>query len=323
MKKILTVITLILLIIGAAFSIQYETKKYLTLDFTPFIKEVSQNTKLIDTNLDHNQALDVIEYANKKGFKTPPILINFDTHSDIFVNTDRKKGQASDIGDWINELLAKQPEIEELYWVMPYEAANNLDLKFLFADNDLEVMEEHEEVLFGNSTNTKIKTTHFVFNPLTKKAYTQELLIDPDTYKINENSEDKELINRLFKKDISKLRKVKLITCTEKTLPDFKDKQVFLSIDADYISNSGHDTTMDFEIRKDRAAINATFYSIFKTLKEKNVKPEIISLSISPQYLPEEHHAFVNTIFNYIVRTSGKTDEISTYKNKYLNLAEY
>ncbi len=227
MKKILVVITLILLIIGAIFSIRYEQEKYLTLDFTPFIKEVNQNAKLIDANLDHNQALDVLEYANKKGIKTPNILINFDTHSDIFINTTRKKVQASNIGDWINELLAKYPEIEKVYWVMPYEAANDINLKYLFATNDLEIMEEYEEVLFGNSTNPKIKSTHFIFNPLTKKPYTQELLVDTETYKINENSEDKEFINRLFNKDISKLRKVKFVTCTEKTLPDIKDKQVF------------------------------------------------------------------------------------------------
>ena len=30
--------------------------------------------------------VDVIEYAQKQGIKSPSILINFDTHSDIYVN---------------------------------------------------------------------------------------------------------------------------------------------------------------------------------------------------------------------------------------------
>lgn len=100
-------------------------------------------------------------------------------------------------------------------------------------------------------------------------------------------------------------------------------KKVFLSIDADYTSNSGFDTAEKFSFIKSQKDIEKTFYSIFKTVNEKNMKPEIISLSLSPQYLPEFHHEYVATIFYYILRISRKEDVITTYTRKYDNDPNY
>lgn len=90
-----------------------------------------------------------------------------------------------------------------------------------------------------------------------------------------------------------------------------------LSIDADYTSNSGFDTVDDFKINKTPTGISNTFYDIFKTIKDKNIKPEIISMSLSPQYLPKKDHEFVNNLFKEIIQISGMRDEINTYKRRY------
>ena len=82
-----------------------------------------------------------------------------------------------------------------------------------------------------------------------------------------------------------------------------------MSIDADYTGNSGFDTVDDFKINKTPTGISNTFYDIFKTIKDKNIKPEIISMSLSPQYLPKKDHEFVNNLFKEIIQISTMYDE--------------
>ena len=314
--RLITIIILIVLIITATICFNKSKKDYYSLNITSNVRQVTKSAELIDINTNHNQVLDVVEYMKANKIKIPATLINFDTHSDIVLNADLSKFKEVNVASWINNLLAKYPEINEVYWVIPNEVATDKELQGFFASNNLKYIEE-PQTFFGNSTDPKMSIFHFVFNPLTKKAYEQELLIDPTTIMINENAND-ELIKKLFGKDKSKLRKIKIITCTEKTLPDLKNKDFLLSIDADYISNSGYDTVSDFKFIKTSAGVNATFYSIFETLKNKNAQPRVISLSLSPQYLPEIHHEFVTKIFGHILYVANKIDKIDKYKNKYL-----
>ena len=103
----------------------------------------------------------------------------------------------------------------------------------------------------------------------------------------------------------------------KRNIAGYGRQKVFLSIDADYTSNSGFDTVDDFKINKTPTGISNTFYDIFKTIKDKNIKPEIISMSLSPQYLPKKDHEFVNKLFKGIIQISGMRDEINIYKRKY------
>ena len=315
--KLITTIILIILIVSAVICTNINSIKNDNLDITSDVKQITKSTELIDINTDHNQVLDVAEYMRSNKIKIPSTLINFDTHSDIFINSKPLAFKESSVASWINNLLAKYPEVNEIYWVMPLEVATDIRLNFIFSDNDLAYLETPQP-LYGNSTNSEISSTHFVFNPLTQSTHTQELLVDETTGMINENTDDDKLIRNLFGKDTTELRKVKLITCTEKTLPDLKDKDILLSIDADYTSNSGFDTIENFRFIKNSTGINATFYSIFKTLKNTNAQPRIITLSLSPQYLPEIHHKYVSEIFERILYIADKQDVIKKYKNKYL-----
>ncbi|MDE6138504.1 MAG: hypothetical protein K2F57_03450, partial [Candidatus Gastranaerophilales bacterium] len=212
-KQIFTTIVVILLVV-AGIIINCKPKQDYLLQSESLIKEVTQNTKLIDLNTDHNQALDVSEYAKLHGIKIPEILVNFDTHSDIFLNYPVISEGNAGVENWINELIAKNPEIKEIYWVMPYEEAKNINLQTLFAENDYHLIPRGKaSPLYGNSMNSKIKWLHFVFTPLYKEAFTQEFLINTQTGKINEITQNKALFDYLFT-PLNQHKKVKIITCT-------------------------------------------------------------------------------------------------------------
>lgn len=318
MKKyiITATIYIIIIAIGIISTInENSNSKNFPNGFEDLVKEVVQNTQLIDINIDHNQALDVMDYAIKKDIEIPEIMINFDTHSDVFLNAPILKFYAANVENWINVYLAQNPNVKELYWVIPDEAAHHPFLQIAFARNEIADI-KNSNPLFGNSLNTDISLFYFFSHPLDKISYSQEFLIDLKTGVMNEYSRNTVLNKKIFKPNIN-YKKIKVTTCTQKTLPDFKGKNVFLSIDADYTSNSGFDTTGNFKMDKSKSAIAKNFYEIFNILKLQNANPTIISLSLSPQYLPRKHHSFVFEIFKEILRISGKNDEINTYTRRY------
>lgn len=96
-KKRITLTVIILCIIlfflaGILFFVtDYNAANDFNLDkFDKNIKEITAQTKVIDANLNHNQALDVADWAKSQGLQMPDVLINFDTHSDIYLNLDVK-----------------------------------------------------------------------------------------------------------------------------------------------------------------------------------------------------------------------------------------
>ena len=315
-SKIFIIFTLFLLIsAGITFVVYFINLKTAPKKFETAIKNITANTKLIDANTDHNQALDVSEYAKKQGLEIPEILINFDTHSDIYLNYPVIEHGEAGVENWINELIAKNPKLNEIYWVMPFEEANNSSLQTLFSEHNLKSV-KNGIPLYGNCLDEKLDYFTFVFKPLYIKEFRQNFLIEPKSGQLNEYIENS-LLNDIFFDKSKTYKKVKIITCTKQTLPDFKNRKVFLSIDADYVSNSGFDTAEDFKIVKTPEQVTKNFYSIFNTIDKKNIRPEVISLSLSPQYLPQEHHKHVQQIFNYIIKTAGMKDPISIYKRKY------
>lgn len=303
-----TIILFIILIIISAGTVFFIKNSELNPD--KYIARVVQNAKIIDANIDHNQALDVIEYAQKQGIKPPSILINFDTHSDIYVNRKISKEKGAQIEDWINEYIAKNDNVDTVYWVMPKEEALELILRYDFGEHDgIDIA--WGIPVFGNVF--KPDMVRFLFLPLTVKSYTQKFLINPKNSLMNEYVEGYEYNNLLFEEKTTKFKEVTLITCTEETLPNFKGKDVFLSIDADYMSNSGFDTGEDFEIRKTPQGLEETFLSMMKTIDKKNIRPQIISLTLSPEYLPSIHHNHVIDLFEKILIVASLPDALLTY----------
>lgn len=277
------------------------------------IQTVSKNTKLIDVNTDHNQVLDVIQYAKKNNIEIPKIIVNFDTHSDIYLN-DPGLFPDSGVEDWLNEYIAYNQKVDTLYWVLPDEEAQNSILKIIFAIKDYNIPKDNTP-LFGNSLDN-INWLYFIHKPLYKESFTQEFLLDTKTKKTNEYIEKNKLNEKLFRGKRN-YKKIKIVTCTKDSLPNLKGEKVFLSIDADYMSNSGFDTVLNFKFIKSEDDIQNTFYSIFETVKNRNIEPVIISMSLSPQYLPKLRHKFVEKMLNQTIQYSQMKDLISSYKHHY------
>lgn len=319
-KHLYIVLATILLLIFVLWIIKIAESNYIP-EYNPNelnqnIKDITSDAKIIDANLNHNQALDVAEFAKNNNIEVPSVLINFDTHSDIYLNINSATVGIR-ISNWINELLVKNPQITEIYWVMPKEEAQHIGLRILFALSDKLVFPIFgPTALYGNSLQN-ISLLKFIMTPLTKEAYTQTFLINPFG-KMNEYADNKTYkrakIN--FDNQNPNLRKIKIITCTENTLPDFQGKKVFLSIDADYLSNSGFDTIINYKNTKNQKQLNYAIFSMVKTIKEKNIKPEIINLTLSPQYLPEDKHKYVIDFYNKIFEISKQKDALQNYKNQ-------
>lgn len=305
-------VTLVILLVFIK-GITQQDKNPINLD--TMIKIITANTKVIDANEDHNQALDVSEYAKLHHIKLPKILINFDTHSDIFLNYQVINPDGAGIENWINEYVALNPEIDEIYWVMPKEEALNTDLQILFALNYIDYLENGTQY-YGNEINENLSQFKFVLQPLTQKSFVQYFLIDPKTGILNEYIENSPITPMLFKPGIN-YKLIKITACTETTLPDFSNKEVFLSIDADYISNSGFDTTQDFANNRTPQEIEKALFSMIATIYKKNIRPTIISMSLSPEYVPREDHPQIIEFFNKVFKVSNQKDILHNYKRNF------
>lgn len=268
------------------------------------IKSICKNVKIIDANIDHNQALDVIDYAKTQKVKLPKTIINFDTHSDMYVYKTINPKYGAHVYDWLNEYFAANPNAEELYWVMPLEEATDKDMQVEFtAGYDDELI----DIVQGNI----IKDEKLVNPNVHQIPYIQYFVLDTKTSYMKEVQNKKEALKFIHKNP--QYKTIKIITCTEKTLPDFKNKNVVLSIDSDYISNSGYDTTIGFSNNKNEQEIKIAISKLLSTIKNKNIRPEIISLTLSPKYVPEEDEEQMYKFMQKFIKYSGKKDVIQEY----------
>ncbi len=285
---------------------------FLYINFSPayMIKHICKNLKIIDANKDHNQALDVIEYSKKQGVEIPKTIINFDTHSDVYLFSPIDSKLGAQIYDWINEAFAKNSNTDELYWVMPEEEATNPKMQSMFIEKET----ISDIILYGNSQRNEKEV-----NPnINKYPYIQYFVVDTNTGYTKEltdkNSKPK---NYSLDPKNPKYKKIKVITCTESSLPNFKNKKVLLSIDADYITNSGYDTPLNFSNDKNPQEIEAAIYKLLKTIHKKKISPEIISLTLSPHYVPNEDVDYMLNFFDIFIEHSGKRDIIQEYTRQF------
>ena len=312
LKIIICLATVGLIAAGLLGIIKYRTEQ----KYSKIIKTATKETKLIDANYDHNQALDFSDYIKSQNLKLPKIIINFDTHSDLYINKPITIPKEEGIASWINAYLAKYPEVDELYWVMPTEEALEPELQKLFAQHNIHNLADGIE-FYGNSLYLELPEDYFEKNPLSRIPYAQEFYIDKRNGMLNEYLENNKYSQKIIEQYLHLAKKVKITTCTKETLPDFKNQKVFLSIDADYLSNSGFDTLEDFTLQKNKKEIKDDLYGIFELITEKGIIPEYISMSLSPQYLPQKHHKYVYKNFKNIIKYAKKKDPISIYNRGY------
>jgi hypothetical protein len=117
---------------------------------------------------------------------------------------------------------------------------------------------------------------------------------------------------------VKRYQTIKVHFCTEDTLPDFKDRDVMLSIDGDYLSNSGDDTYGNQANNRDTQSIREAGSALLQTLNDKNIRPAITDLTMSIGYTPIEDVLEIERFFDFIVEKSpqGK-DEKDIYRRDY------
>lgn len=266
------------------------------------IGSICKKLQLIDINIDHNQALDVIETAKENNIEIPDTIINFDTHSDLYVYKEISPKLGAEIYNWINELVIKNPEIQTVYWVMPKGEATDSMMQYDFKQRDIDNI---PIALEGNNRKDEDEVDPNVH----KKAYTQDLIINTQNGYLQELA-DKEDYEKLKQPNF---KKFKLITCTEETLPNFKNKKVILSVDMDYLSNSGFDTAEDWSHNLEPEEVTQAYNKMITTIRNKNIQPQIISLTLSPQYIPKKNEKQIQNIMEEILYYSNGEDIIKEY----------
>lgn len=267
------------------------------------IKNITSDLKLIDANLDHNQALDVIELAKEQDIEIPSTIINFDTHSDMYIFEEIDPKYGARVSNWLNIFFAKHPNANELYWVMPEAEATDsaMNEEFLLGDKP-----NYPGSLYGNTFPTSPK----IEKDVNQQAYEQDFLLNTNNGWMKEITNTNAEIKQGFKK-------IKVVTCTEKTLPDFKYKKVILSIDSDYISNSGFDTLAGFTNNRTNSEINKAISKMLSTIKRKKIRPQIITLTLSPEYVPPEDREQLFDFMQEFVKHSGKKDILQQYSHQF------
>lgn len=102
---------------------------------------------------------------------------------------------------------------------------------------------------------------------------------------------------------------------TENTLADFKNKEVMTTIDMDYFSNSGIDTTSYYRDNKNEEELNIAFSKTLQKMSEAGIKPTIHTTCLSDDdYLPSEDIPQATDFANSIISsTPQKNDIIHSY----------
>lgn len=259
---------------------------------TNILKEIAKNS-FADNNFHHNQAIDVIDFAIKNNYfdvTQSPILINLDAHSDIYVNTENVDLTR---GNWINYLISKY-NFREIYWVIPtyiskncsyFKQKQNLDNYCLTrSDEPIDISDKSIQILYydfqANTLHTKGKIDY-----------------------VNDNC-IKFGLDKIF--NINKYKKVILHRVPINKLPDFKNKNVFLTIDGDYYSNCGYQTIENRCIHNRNEELKRMFLTDITTLIQKNITPKLISMCISPQFCYGDNLPVLESLFIEIVRNSNR-----------------
>ena len=270
-------------------------KKYNpTKEDAALIKKVFSDVIFADINTQHSQIIDVANVANDK-YKMPKILINFDSHSDMYVKPGGNK--RANIADWVN-YAASIDGVEKIIWVVPkHSIVNNPDADRVYFGGRMNIKQDGAYV--GNVDYTQIQDSS---KPLVQKIYL--------------NTYSKEITPVIGNKK-PRGRHIKVldfIVCTQDTIPDLKGEDVFMSIDGDYFNNCGFDTseaiaTIPFNL-------NSAFSDFLHTLDKKNIKAKFLSCSTSPEYTSYARSQDIYGFFKYILSAIGRKDEIQYYYNR-------
>ena len=261
---------------------------------TDLINKIFKNS-YIEINTNHNEALEVFENYIKKSEPRIPLLVNFDTHSDVYINN---KNNIATIANWVN-FCFKNFGVTEFYWIIPNYIIENSEYRKIY----------EQKTNLINGPLHSFDNIDINLNTVTK----EQLLYDNNTNElisINKLS----LINKKCKmfnmpdieKQLTHLIPIDINILTISNLNILSGKEILLSIDADYFCNSGFDT-VDRINNKDitEEELTENINLLLDKLSESEVKPCAVSLTYSPIYIQKKYYKNIEHFFN-AVKNAGK-----------------
>lgn len=240
------------------------------------MKTVFGNSKYFDLVRNHNQILSTpgnrnisqILNGDKIGLDSatraiqekpdePTTLLNFDSHSDMWSGPVHR-GKES-IAQWVNGVLRDNPNVNEVYWVIPKDFQDDPELRSKYFDHHGEIPDNDRVFVHAQRDMTLY---------LNKESGELVMTGEPEDY-----SEEK-------------YRKIEFHKRTLDELEDFSGKRTVVSIDLDFFDNRGYDTSFE-------AAVNYKgsegFAEFVQTLKDRNIRPDFTTVSASPEYVRNDH----------------------------------
>lgn len=256
------------------------------------IRKAIKNISYINAFKDHDQILDALISAEKRFLKIPKILVNFDTHSDIYVD---KQIEEYSIANWINTAVQRYG-INQIFWVIPERGLfNPTCFGFFFGENI-----GNSNVFNGNYD------IHKVYKDI-KKPLTQRFLFDILNASVSSESAkySDEEFNSYLK--TGKYKKIIVNTCTASNLPKI-NKDFILSIDGDYFNNCGFDSNSITE--QIPFNTNKAYNDFIDFYSKKLKKASIVGLCISPEYVGFDANGLTRRFYEYFLNAVKTTNNI-------------
>lgn len=225
--------------------------------------------------------LDAATSAIQEKPNEPTVLFNFDSHSDMWAGAV-DKGQES-IAQWVNGVLRDNPNINEVYWVIPQDFKDNPELSKHYFENTNPANHDHVFVYAKND---------------------MKLFLDRQSGNLH--------MSRPEDFSDEKYREVELHKRTLDELPDFQGRRTAVSIDLDFFDNRGYDTAFSGSVNYSG---EEGFAKFVQTLKDKNVRPDFTTVSASPEYVRDEHMRDLLRFSTMVAEASeAKMDEVAVPK---------
>lgn len=216
----------------------------------------------------HNQELDIWDRAKREGLLKPGgILIHFDTHSDLSAALPSRET----IGDYVNSALI-DGTFSEVYWVLP-DWTKDPD------KSDIFWRKEENPIYKGYFVGGESKTYKLYVNIKSRMIFINNAPDydgNPDNYRI-----------------------VILHKVTIEELPSLMNdnRQKVFSVDADYYSNTGFDTSGGASHNPSHEELYSNLDSFFVKLDQKGIYPTVVTLAKSPVYTAPEDIPVIKDYF--------------------------
>lgn len=212
----------------------------------------------------------------------PVTVVNVDAHSDIL----RRIGSNTSIADWGNEIIRRNPNVTDYYWILPDEFRQDPRIRQFFTPGG------EVDVNFANA-------------PSDFTAY------------VHNTSNEIRWFDSPPENEISQYRAVNIHLRTMNTMNDnLRGQNVVLTTDLDIFANRGFDTVAEAETRWQG---NSGFEHYLRMLESRGIRPFFHFLSFSPEYVERNREVWNGLLQFAALSAQASPDGTSSWFTNHLN----